>query len=58
MRKLNLADMQNRRGGAFTPNWADCSFLTAAAVVTFVVATPAGGAVLGGIAAGCWHKAK
>lgn len=62
MNKLSLDNMQNVQGGQMdskiTPNWVDCTLLTACAGVTFIWGTPVMGLMVGGMAAGCWYKVK
>lgn len=62
MNKIILSNMQNIQGGQISakivPNWADCSVLTGAAVATFIWGTPVLGMMVGGMAAGCWHKVR
>ncbi|WP_338870394.1 hypothetical protein WBJ53_22665 [Spirosoma sp. SC4-14] len=57
MKKINFSIMNKFQGG-ITPHWTDCAFLTGAAIVTTLLATPAGGSILGGIAAGCWYHVR
>lgn len=54
MRKLTNNNMENIQGGSIHPHWTDCAFLTAGAIATTILATPIGGAFLGGMAVGCW----